>query len=74
MIWATILLAIAFLVIKGFEWTAEYNHGIFLTHDQLLAESALPFGQKVILWNVLYHDGTSRFSYYYWYWSYDLVD
>ena len=47
MIWATIVLAIAFLVIKGFEWTAEYNHGIFLMHDQLLAESSLPFGQKL---------------------------
>ena len=47
MIWATILLAIIFLVIKGFEWTAEYNHGIFLMHDQLLPESALPFGQKL---------------------------
>ncbi len=47
MIWATIILAAAFLTIKGFEWTAEYNHGIFLMHDQLLAESALPFGQKL---------------------------
>jgi cytochrome c oxidase subunit 3 len=47
MIWATIVLASAFLVIKGFEWSAEYHHGIFLMHDQLLAESALPFGQKL---------------------------
>lgn len=47
MIWATIILAVAFLVIKGFEWRAEYNHGIFLMHDQMLPESALPFGQKL---------------------------
>ena len=47
MIWATIILALAFLVIKGFEWRAEYNHGIFLMHDQLLPESSLPFGQKL---------------------------
>ncbi|PHR59411.1 MAG: cytochrome C oxidase subunit III [Arcobacter sp.] len=30
MIWATIFLASAFLVIKGFEWRAEYHHGVFL--------------------------------------------
>ena len=47
MIWATIILATAFLIIKGFEWTAEYNHGIFLMHDKLLPESSLPFGQKL---------------------------
>ncbi len=48
MIWATIILAVVFLVIKGFEWTAEYNHGIFLMHDKLLASSTvLPFGQKL---------------------------
>jgi len=48
MIWATIILAAVFLIIKGFEWTAEYNHGIFLMHDKLLASSTvLPFGQKL---------------------------
>ena len=47
MIWATILLATTFLVIKGFEWSAEYHHGIFLMHDQLLVESPLAFGQKL---------------------------
>ncbi|CAA6805613.1 MAG: Cytochrome c oxidase polypeptide III (EC [uncultured Sulfurovum sp.] len=47
MIWATIILAAAFLVIKGFEWRAEYNHGIFLMHDQLLPGSSLPLGQKL---------------------------
>ncbi len=47
MIWATIILAAAFLVIKGFEWSAEYHHGIFLLHDQLLVGSSLPFGQKL---------------------------
>jgi cytochrome c oxidase subunit 3 len=47
MIYATIVLAAAFLVIKGFEWTAEYNHGIFLMHDKLLPESDLPLGQKL---------------------------
>ena len=30
MIWATILLALVFLGIKGVEWTAEYHHGVFL--------------------------------------------
>jgi len=47
MIWATIILAIVFLVIKGFEWTAEYHHGIFLTLDALQAgnENSKPFGQ-----------------------------
>ena len=49
MIWATIILAVAFLIIKGFEWSAEYHHGIFLMHDKLLAESTvLPFGQKLL--------------------------
>ncbi|CAA6812728.1 MAG: Cytochrome C oxidase subunit III [uncultured Sulfurovum sp.] len=47
MIWATIILATLFLVIKGFEWRAEYNHGIFLMHDQLLPESSLALGQKL---------------------------
>jgi len=47
MIYATIVLAAAFLVIKGFEWRAEYNHGIFLMHDRLLPESDLPLGQKL---------------------------
>lgn len=37
MIWATIVLASAFLVIKGFEWTAEYHHGIFLGLPNLQA-------------------------------------
>ena len=47
MIWATILLAVVFLVIKGFEWRAEYNHGIFLMHDQMLSGSSLALGQKL---------------------------
>jgi len=47
MIWATIILATAFLIIKGFEWTAEYNHGIFLMHDQMLADSGMAFGKKL---------------------------
>jgi cytochrome c oxidase subunit 3 len=47
MIWATILLAVVFLVIKGFEWTAEYNHGIFLMHGQMLPESTMAFGKKL---------------------------
>jgi len=47
MIWATIVLATAFLVIKGFEWTAEYNHGVFLGLDALQAgnEHSKPFGE-----------------------------
>lgn len=47
MIWATILLAVLFLVIKGFEWTAEYNHGIFLMHGEMLPESTMAFGKKL---------------------------
>ena len=47
MIWATIVLATAFLVIKGFEWTAEYNHGVFLGLDALQGgnEHSKPFGE-----------------------------
>ena len=47
MIWATIVLASAFLIIKGFEWTAEYHHGVFLGLDKLQAGNpeSLPFGQ-----------------------------
>ncbi|MDH5464261.1 MAG: cytochrome c oxidase subunit 3 [Thiovulaceae bacterium] len=47
MIWATIVLATAFLVIKGFEWTAEYNHGVFLGLDALQSgnEHSKPFGE-----------------------------
>jgi len=47
MIYATMILATAFLVIKGFEWHEEYEHGIFLMHDKLLATSSLPFGEKL---------------------------
>ena len=47
MIWATMLLAVAFLVIKGFEWRAEYHHGVFLMHDKLLADSSFPLGEKL---------------------------
>ncbi len=47
MIWATIILATAFLVIKGFEWTAEYNHGIFLGLPAMQpgGEDSLPLGK-----------------------------
>jgi len=47
MIWATIFLATAFLIIKGFEWSAEAHHGIFLTYPALQAGNpeSLPFGQ-----------------------------
>ena len=47
MIYATIILAIAFLTIKGVEWTEEYEHGIFLNHGKLLPESDFPFGEKI---------------------------
>jgi len=47
MIWITIALAFLFLLIKGVEWREEYNHGIFLMHDKLLASSDFPFGQKL---------------------------
>ena len=47
MIWATILLAMIFLTIKGIEWTEEYEHGIFLNYGKLLPESDFPFGEKI---------------------------
>jgi len=47
MIYATMILALAFLVIKGFEWAAEYHHGIFLMHGEMLPESAMSFGKKL---------------------------
>lgn len=55
MIWATILLATAFLIIKGFEWTAEYNHGIFLGLPALQPgnEASLPFG-KVLFFGMYF--------------------
>jgi cytochrome c oxidase subunit 3 len=47
MIYATIILAMVFLVIKGFEWRAEYNHGIFLGLPEMQGgnEESLPFGK-----------------------------
>ncbi|MBE0497875.1 MAG: cytochrome c oxidase subunit 3 [Campylobacterales bacterium] len=47
MIWATILLAIVFLGIKAVEWTAEYQHGVFLGLEALQAgnEFSKPFGE-----------------------------
>lgn len=47
MIWATILLALIFLGIKGVEWTHEYQHGVFLGLDALQSgnEYSKPFGQ-----------------------------
>ena len=47
MIWATIILALVFLGIKAVEWTAEYNHGIFLMHGEMLPESTMAFGKKL---------------------------
>jgi len=47
MIWATIILAILFLSIKGIEWREEYEHGIFLNYGKLLPESDFPFGEKI---------------------------
>ena len=47
MIWATILLAFVFLGVKAIEWTAEYQHGVFLGLPALqggLPESK-PFGE-----------------------------
>ncbi len=54
MIWATIILATAFLVIKGFEWTAEYNHGIFLGLDALQAGSETYLGHGKALFFGMY--------------------
>ena len=47
MIYATILLALVFLGIKGVEWTEEYEHGVFLGLDALQSGNphSRPFGQ-----------------------------
>jgi len=47
MIWTTILLALVFLGVKAVEWTAEYQHGVFLGLDALQSgnEHSKPFGQ-----------------------------
>ncbi|HIQ27238.1 MAG TPA: cytochrome c oxidase subunit 3 family protein [Sulfurovum sp.] len=47
MIWATIILALMFLSIKAVEWTAEYNHGVFLGLDALQSGNphSKPFGE-----------------------------
>jgi len=47
MIWATILLAIVFLGVKAIEWTAEYNHGVFLGLPAMQGghEGSMPFGK-----------------------------
>jgi len=47
MIWATIILALIFLAIKGVEWTEEYERGVFLMYGELLASSSMPFGEKL---------------------------
>ena len=49
MTWATILLALVFLGVKAVEWTAEYNHGVFLTLDALQSGNAhsKPFGEII---------------------------
>jgi len=47
MIWATIILALIFLAIKGIEWKEEYERGVFLMHGELLASSSMPFGEKL---------------------------
>ncbi len=47
MIWATIVLAVIFLGVKAVEWTAEYNHGVFLGLEALQGgnEHSKPFGE-----------------------------
>jgi len=47
MIYATIILALVFLSIKGIEWREEYEHGIFLNYGKLLPSSDFPFGEKI---------------------------
>lgn len=41
-IWATILLALTFLTVKGFEWAAKFEHGLYPNAAHLLS---LPPGQ-----------------------------
>jgi len=47
MILATMLMALIFLAVKGVEWNEEYERGVFLMHDKLLASSSFPFGEKL---------------------------
>ena len=58
MIWATILLALVFLGVKAVEWTAEYNHGIFLGLDALQPGNADSKPLGVILFFGLYFSMT----------------
>jgi cytochrome c oxidase subunit 3 len=47
MIIATIILALIFLGVKAVEWTAEYNHGVFLGLPAMQGghEGSMPFGK-----------------------------
>ncbi len=47
MIYATIVLALIFLGVKAVEWTAEYNHGVFLGLEALQSgnEHSKPLGE-----------------------------
>lgn len=54
MIWATIILALAFLGIKAVEWSAEIHHGIFLGLDKLTAGTAEYIGHGKTLFFGMY--------------------
>ncbi len=49
MIYATMLLALIFLVIKGVEWHEEYEHGVFLGLPEMQPgnEDSLPLGKML---------------------------
>lgn len=52
--WLTILAALGFLVIKYFEWTAKFEHGLFPGMDQF---DALPLGERLYFYLYFFMTG-----------------
>lgn len=52
--WLTILAALGFLVIKYFEWTAKFEHGLFPGMDHF---DALPLGERLYFYLYFFMTG-----------------
>jgi cytochrome c oxidase subunit 3 len=52
--WLTILAALVFLVIKYFEWTSKFEHGLFPGMDHY---NALPLGEKLYFYLYFFMTG-----------------
>lgn len=52
--WVTILAALIFLVIKYFEWTSKFEHGLFPGMDHY---NALPLGEKLYFYLYFFMTG-----------------